>query len=58
MKCAECGEELLGPFIMRSSAGHYVGHECPACGPYDRISDYFKNLREAEAERRHIESGI
>lgn len=42
----DCGTEL-DTEILRSNAGHYLGHFCPNCGPYDRQTEYMtKELAE------------
>jgi hypothetical protein len=44
--CSECNATL--PLkVIKSAAGYYVGYICPKCGPYDRISLYFTERKEA-----------
>lgn len=45
MRCDEC-DESLEPMVCRSAAGYYVGQWCK-CGPYDRLSGYYRTHAEA-----------
>lgn len=47
-KCSDCKQEIYGPKVMHSAAGHYIGYTC-GCGPYSRESGYFPNLKIANA---------
>lgn len=47
---ARCCGKILRLQICQSMAGYYVGYICPNCGPYDRVSGYFKTREQAEAE--------
>ena len=43
-----CGEKM--PLrVCNSAAGHYLGHFCHRCGPYDRVSGYWRRLEDAQA---------
>jgi len=42
-----CGQRL-SPQVLHSPAGYYVGYFCPQCGPWDRISSYYKTSEQAE----------
>lgn len=33
--------------VLQSGAGHYLGHMCPHCGPFDRVSGYYISHDEA-----------
>jgi hypothetical protein len=39
--CPGCSE-LLALEVLHSPAGYYIGYFCSKCGPYDRISGYYK----------------
>jgi hypothetical protein len=47
MKTCDCGYKMELE-VCRSAAGYYVGFVCNNCGPYDRLSGYFKTWEEAE----------
>lgn len=47
-----CGEVMLYS-VCRSAAGYYLGHFCPNCGPWDRLSCYYPTREEAEDALRH-----
>lgn len=45
--------EISNPKVMHSAAGYYIGRKCweddlPFPQPYDRLSRYFRYIREAE----------
>ena len=51
--CDDCG----GPIplaVHKSAAGFYVGQWCNRCGPYGRMSGYFRKREQAETELRII----
>jgi hypothetical protein len=51
--CEDCG----GPIPLRvcsSAAGYYVGQWCDNCGPYGRMSGYFRKREQAERELESI----
>jgi hypothetical protein len=39
--CPDCKAVLI-PCVLFSAAGFYVGTQCN-CGPYERLSGYFKS---------------
>lgn len=45
-KC-ECGKIMLYR-VLHSNAGYYLGYACDHCGPYSRLSGYFKKEDEAQ----------
>lgn len=46
-RCCEC-KEVLPLKVLHSAAGFYLGHFCPNCGPYDRLSfGYYASEQEA-----------
>ena len=47
---------LIPLMVHKSAAGYYIGHVCPNCGPYDRISGYFPTQERAEAEMSEMQS--
>lgn len=46
--CDDCMQQLRNQ-VLQSAAGYYIGTFC-GCGPYARLSDYFRTRKEAEAE--------
>lgn len=47
-ECDECGMKLPVQ-VLRSSAGYYIGQWCSNCGPYSRLSKYYRERLGAEA---------
>lgn len=45
--CHDCNEQLIGPSVLASSFGYYIGYIC-ACGPYSRESRYYKKHEHAK----------
>lgn len=45
--CKDCGEHLRVK-VCQSSAGYYIGFDCPRCGPYSRESGYFRHKDAAD----------
>jgi len=46
-ECSECDFPL--PLkVLKSAAGYYIGYFCPNCGPYNRITGYYKTSEEAQ----------
>jgi len=45
--CTECNC-LLPLKVLESAAGFYVGYFCPTCGPYERLTSYYKTAAEAK----------
>jgi uncharacterized Zn finger protein len=44
--CPDCGHEM--PLrVLSSGAGYYLGHTCIECGPWDRITHYYKKQEDA-----------
>ena len=47
INCMDCKSEMELD-VQSSAAGYYLGYFCPQCGPYDRVSGYFKDYGEAK----------
>jgi hypothetical protein len=46
--CVDCNIPL--PLqVLHSAAGYYLGYWCPKCGPYGRMTGYYKTRAKAEA---------
>jgi hypothetical protein len=41
-------EEFLHIRILKSAAGFYIGTQCPICGPWRRMTDYYSSRPEAQ----------
>ena len=57
-QCDEHGSDCkIGDVeVLHSNAGYYVGHSCPECGPWDRLSYYMVEEEEANkylVNRKH-----
>ena len=55
---AKCCGRILKLQVCNSMAGYYIGHICPECGPYDRVSGYFKTKEQAEAILKEKQNSI
>lgn len=54
--CEECGSPLPLKVCM-SAGGHYLGTECPNCGPYSRETGYFHSREAAEGALKVWQGG-
>lgn len=55
--CPDCGEHVLGPREMQSTAGYYIGYVCDGCGPYSRESGYYPTFKAASEALKTGEYG-
>ena len=46
-------EIVLLEKVCLSAAGYYLGYWCPVCGPYDRVSMYYRDRESAEKALRY-----
>jgi hypothetical protein len=53
-ECADCKEKIVGPKVMFSPAGYYIGYTC-GCGPYSRESGYIPT---AILAKQILEGGV
>jgi hypothetical protein len=55
-ECEDCGTQL--PIeVLRSPAGYYIGQWCSQCGPYSRLSTYYRQRANAETALREDNYG-
>lgn len=47
--CPDCGKAMPIRVCM-SGAGYYIGQYCDQCGPYNRLSYYYRTRKEAQQE--------
>ncbi len=55
--CEVCGCRMHLE-VLNSFCGFYVGYRCSNCGPYERVSNYFRTNASAQRELEKFKKAL
>lgn len=56
VQCGECKAEIVGPKVLKSFLGYFIGRSCD-CGVYSRASNYYPDEKAAKKALHHLKWG-